>query len=165
MSDKEKEMLRLLFELIKGARKSDRELAKALKVSQPTVTRKRTILENEGFIKEYTVIPDLEKMGYEILAFTFLAFTEGKPELIEKAREWNKNQPNIVFAADGEGPLMNSILVSVHKDYGSFSKLISKLRQDWQPNLRNIQSFIVSMGRRELLIKPFSLKYLEKTSE
>lgn len=88
MSDKEKEKIDLLHELIKGSRRSDRELAKVLKISQPTITRKRTRLESEGYINEYTVIPNLVKMGYEIIAFTFLAFTEAKPELLAKAREW-----------------------------------------------------------------------------
>jgi len=80
---KKEEKLRILFELIKGARRSDRELAKAVGTSQPTITRKRTKLEKEGFIKEYTVIPDLKKMGYEIIAFTFLAFLEAEPRLIK----------------------------------------------------------------------------------
>jgi len=161
MKKKEEQKLKLLFELIKGARRSDRELAKNLRVSQPTITRKRTRLEKEGFIKEYTAIPDLGKLGYEIIAFTFLAFTEARPELIEKAREWTRGQPNVVFAGDGEGLGMNSILVSVHKNYSSFSRLITKLRQDWQPNLKDIQSFLLSINRPELMIKDFSFKYLE----
>ncbi len=162
MSEKEKEKLRLLHELIKGARRSDRQLAKVLKISQPTITRKRTRLEAEGLVQEYTVVPNLAKMGFEILAFTFLAFTEAKPESLEKAREWAKKQPNIVFAADGEGLSMNSILISVHKNYASFSKLITTLRQDWQPKLKDAQSFILSMNRPDLIVKPFSFRYLER---
>jgi DNA-binding Lrp family transcriptional regulator len=162
MSDKEKEKIDLLHELIKGSRRSDRELAKVLKTSQPTITRKRTRLESEGYINEYTVIPNLVKMGYEIIAFTFLAFTEAKPELLAKAHEWGKKQPNIVFASDGEGLGMNSIIVSVHKNYASFSKLITDMRQDWQPNLKDVQSFILSVNRPELMVKPFSFKYLGK---
>jgi len=165
MSQKEKEKIGLLFELIKGARRSDRELARVTKTSQPTVTRKRTLLEREGYIQEYTVVPDLGKMGYEIVAFTFVAFTETRPELIEKGRRWNNSQPNIIFSGDGEGLGMNTIIVSVHRNYASFSRLITKLRQDWQPNLKDIQSFILSVNRPELLVKPFSFKYLEKVNE
>lgn len=163
MSEKEKERIKLLFELIKGARRSDRELAKVLKISQPTITRKRTRLEMEGYIQEYTIIPSIAKIGYEIIAFTFLAFTESRPELLQKAREWTKKQPNIVFASDGEGLAMSSIIVSVHKNYSSFSELITNLRIDWQPNLKDVQSFILSVNRPELIIKPFSFKYLERT--
>jgi len=162
VSEKEKEKMKLLYELIKGARRSDRELAKALKISQPTVTRKRTRLEMEGLIEEYTIVPDLAKIGFEIIAFTLLAFTESTPELLERAREWCKKRPNVIFASDGEGLGMNSVIVSVHKNYASFSKLITTLRQDWQPNLKDAQSFILSVIRPELTIKPFSFRYLEK---
>jgi DNA-binding Lrp family transcriptional regulator len=162
MSEKEKEKLNLLRELIRGSRRSDRELAKVLKVSQPTVTRKRTHLELAGYVKEYTIIPNLTKMGYEIVAFTFLAFTEAKAELLEKAREWAKGQANVVFASDGEGLGMNSIIVSVHKNYASFSRLITTMRKDWQPNLKDVQSFILSLNRPELIVKPFSFRHLEK---
>ena len=37
--------LKLISELMKNSRRSDRELAKILQVSQPTVTRVRTKLE------------------------------------------------------------------------------------------------------------------------
>lgn len=139
---RKEEKSKLLFALIKWARRSDRELARALGTSQPTITRKRTKLEKEGFIKEYTVIPNLRKMGYEIIAFTFLAFREAKPELIEKAREWTRRQPCVIFASDGEGLGMNSVMISLHRDYASFSRLISNLRQDWQPNIKDVQNFI-----------------------
>jgi DNA-binding Lrp family transcriptional regulator len=161
MDKKEDEHLRLLHALTKGARKSDRELARVLKVSQPTVTRKRAVLEKEGYIKEYTIIPDLVKMGYDFVAVTFLSFAEDRPELFDKAREWTKGKPSVIFASNGEGLSMNSIMVSVHKNYASYSKLITELRRDWQPNLRNTETFIISLARPELFIKPFSFRYLE----
>jgi DNA-binding Lrp family transcriptional regulator len=52
---------RLISELMKNSRRSDRELAKALGTSQPTITRTRGKLEREGIIKEYTMIPDFTK--------------------------------------------------------------------------------------------------------
>jgi DNA-binding Lrp family transcriptional regulator len=165
MADKEREKLQLLLELIKNARKSDREIAKTLKISQPTVTRKRTSLEKEGYIREFTVIPNLEKMGYEIMAVSLLTFSESKPELTERAREWCKRQSSILFAGGGEGLGMHSIMVSVHKNYASYSRLITKLREDWQPNLKDVQSFLTSVSRRELVYKPFSFRYLEETPE
>lgn len=62
---------KLLFELLKNSKRSDRELAKVLGVSQPTITRRRKELEKTA-IEEYTIIPKWEKFGYEIAAFTFL---------------------------------------------------------------------------------------------
>ncbi|MGB9740196.1 MAG: winged helix-turn-helix transcriptional regulator [Candidatus Bathyarchaeia archaeon] len=46
------------LELISNCKISDRELAEALNISQPTVTRVRTWLENNNFIREYSAIPE-----------------------------------------------------------------------------------------------------------
>lgn len=56
--------IKLVCELIKNSRKSDRELAKLIGVSQPTVSRIRTRLEKEGVI-EYTGTANLRKLGFE----------------------------------------------------------------------------------------------------
>jgi DNA-binding Lrp family transcriptional regulator len=151
--------------LIRNARKSDREIAKALGISQPTVTRKRASLDKEGYIREYTIIPDLGKMGYEIMAISFLAFSEARPELSEKAREWCRKQPSVIYAAGGEGLGMHSVMVSLHKNYAGFSQLITNLREDWQPNLKDVQSFLMSIGRKELVYKELSFKSLEESQE
>jgi len=152
--------LKTLFELIKGARRSDRELAKAIRVSQPTVTRTRAKLEKMGLVKEYTIIPDLRKMGYELLVFTFMSFAEDRPELFGKAREWIKKQPSVIFANNGEGPRMNSMMLSLHKNYTGYTNLITDLKRDWQPNLTNLQSFIISLDRPDLTIRDFSFRHL-----
>ena len=60
----EKKMTSLLLELLKDSKRSDREIAKVLGVSQPTVSRMRWRLEEEGWIKDFTVIPDFVKMGF-----------------------------------------------------------------------------------------------------
>jgi len=79
--------LRLVSELMKNSRRSDRELARTLKISQPTVTRMRTRLEKEGIIKEYTMIPDFSKLGYHLIGITFIKLKKVlKPAEIEKAR-------------------------------------------------------------------------------
>ena len=38
---------KLLYELMKNSRRSDRELAKILRISQPTVSRRRIIIEKK----------------------------------------------------------------------------------------------------------------------
>jgi DNA-binding Lrp family transcriptional regulator len=152
--------LKILFELVKGARRSDRELAKAVGVSQPTVSRTIKKLEKTGFVKEYTTLPDLKRIGYELLAFTFMSFAEDKPDLFDKAREWIMKQPSVIFANNGEGLGMNSVMVSLHKGYASYSRLLTQLRRDWQPNLTSEQSFVISLDRPDLMIKHFSLRYL-----
>jgi DNA-binding Lrp family transcriptional regulator len=63
--------IRIIAELMKNSRRSDRELAKVLGVSQPTITRTRTSLESQGLI-EYTAVPDFARLGYELLVFTLV---------------------------------------------------------------------------------------------
>jgi len=162
MGKKETEF-KIIRELVKGARRSDRELAKAVGVSQPTVSRFIKKLENQGLVKEYTIIPELRKMGYELLVFTFLSFAEDRPELFEKAREWTKKQQAVIFANNGEGCGMNSIMVSIHEDYTSYTNLITQLKRDWQPNLTGEQSFVISLNRSDLMIKQFSFRHLLQT--
>src|SRR5208283_2079407 len=83
---------KILFELMKDSHRSDRQLAKSLGVSQPTVTRRRAILE-ENYIEGYTVVPKFGQIGFELAAFTFLKsklkfeVDEKKSEALKKMRE------------------------------------------------------------------------------
>jgi DNA-binding Lrp family transcriptional regulator len=144
-----------------GAKRSDRELAKILKVSQPTVTRKRKELERDGTIQEYTIIPDFTKIGYDFVAVTFLTFGEDSSEFLDNEREWAKRKSSVIYLTKGEGMGMNCFMISVHKNYASYSKLITELRRDWRPTLTNVQTFMVSLARPDLLVKPLSFRHLE----
>jgi DNA-binding Lrp family transcriptional regulator len=155
-----KNELAILLELVNGSRRSDREISKAAGVSQPTVTRTRTKLEKDGWIREYAIIPDLKRLGYELLVFTFMSFSEDRPELFERAREWVKKQSCIIFANNGEGLGTNSLMISLHRDYASYSRLLTQLRRDWQPNLVSEQSFVISLERSDLMIKEFSFRQM-----
>jgi DNA-binding Lrp family transcriptional regulator len=152
-----KRMLKLLFELMKNAKRSDREIAKIIGVSQPTITRMRQRLEKTAIV-DYTVIPDWTELGFEIMALTFIK-AKG---LGEKAKNWATKNPNVTFAAGGEGMGMDYAVMSFHKNFSDFSSFIKNLRTQWAENLQDLQSFLMTTGE-ERTVKPFSLKYLEKT--
>ena len=98
--------LRLLSELVKDSLRSDRELAKAVGVSQPTVTRMRARLEKEKVIKEYTMIPDFHKLGFEILAITFLVLDkEPDSQQFERTLSTFQNSARLIsfFLKNGLG--------------------------------------------------------------
>jgi len=154
-----KRMLKLLFEFMKNSKRSDREIAKIIGVSQPTITRMRQRLEKKAIV-EYTVIPDWAELGFEIVAFTFVKATK-QPELTEKAKEWTMKNPNVVFASGGEGMGMDCAMISFHKNFSDFSNFITNLRMAWAENLKDLQSFLMTADRQRKM-KPFSLKYLEK---
>ena len=157
-----KRMLKLLFELMKNAKRSDREIAKIIGVSQPTITRMRQRLEKTAIV-DYTVIPDWTELGFEIMAMT-LVKAKGLPEATEKAKKWAMSNANVVFAAGGEGMGMDYSIISFHKNYSDYSSFIENLKTEWTENLQDLQSFLMATGE-ERTVKPLSLKYLEKTWE
>jgi hypothetical protein len=97
-------------------------------------------------------MPNLVKMGYEIIAFRFLAFTEAKAESLAKAREWGKRQLNIVFASEADGLGINSTIVSVHKklcellevNNGYKTGLAAKFKEYTEPHLEHESSRVDS---------------------
>jgi len=151
----------LLRELLKNSKRSDRELAKILGVSQPTVTRTRSRLEREGIIQDYTIIPDLRKMGFELLGINFAKI---RPEILssdmrEKAEEFIGGFPGTIFASSGEGMGFNAVSIAVYRNYTEFQKRVNQFRAEWKDVVENIQSFVVAIGEREY--KRLSLTYLK----
>lgn len=84
---------KILLELMKNARISDRKLAKILDVSQATISRRRAFLERE-LIDGYTTIPKWDKLGYAILAVTLVksplrfASNQKMKDATDRSRKW-----------------------------------------------------------------------------
>jgi DNA-binding Lrp family transcriptional regulator len=158
---KTQKLLRLVSEMLKNSKKSDRELASILGVSQPTVSRTRARIEKE-YIKTYTIIPDFEKLGYQIMAIIF-AKTKSQPKVAEdisrKSKDWLTKYPNVIFGASGEGFGKDMVLVSFHKNYSAYIEFMRSLAKDWANYLDDFESFLVSIGAGYKL-RDFDLKYL-----
>ncbi|NWG10523.1 AsnC family transcriptional regulator [Candidatus Bathyarchaeota archaeon] len=142
--------LRLISELMKNSRRSDRELARAIGVSQPTITRLRAKLEGEGNILEYTVMPNFVKLGYHLFALTFINMkTAISPEEADKVRqiaqELAKKAPsNIVVIERGMGLGYTGVVGSFHKDYASYAELIEEIKRS--PHLESkTESFLINL--------------------
>jgi len=152
-------MIKLLYEMMKNSKRSDRGIAKIIGVSQPTITRMRQRLEKNGYIRDYTVIPNLEKLGYEIVAFTFMTAANSNAKS-EKMDKWVGSNTKIVLSAFGDGLNgKNSIVVSIHKDFTDYSKFMSEFRSKSSENIKDIDSFLVPL--RGDIPKHFSFKYLQ----
>ena len=155
---------KLLFELMKDSHRSDRQLAKALGVSQPTVTRRRALLE-ENYIEGYTIIPKLGKIGFEIAAFTFLKHKlknktgREKDQALRQLNEWYMKQPNVLVVQDGKGMSWDAICVSVHKSFSDFADFIRAQDSELSNWIVESQTFHADL-KPGLTIKPFHLKYL-----
>jgi DNA-binding Lrp family transcriptional regulator len=150
--------LRLISELVKNSRRSDRELAKVLGISQPTVSRTRMRLEKQGII-DYSAVPNLAKLGFEIIAVTFGKRDYRKhPEInLQKAKDFAERHPGIIFGAFGSGLGYDRIVISIHRNYSDYSKFLQEMRHEWAEIINIKDSFKVSLGSKEV-IQPFSLK-------
>jgi DNA-binding Lrp family transcriptional regulator len=142
--------LRLIAELMKNSRRSDRELAKALGISQPTVTRVRNRLEKEGIIKEYTIIPEFYELGYEIFALTLASLTpEATREQIEQMRtKWKETLEKAAFESvmiiRGMGLGHQMVIASFHEDYSAFVNFQRMISNNPLVDLSNLESFLVA---------------------
>ena len=152
----------ILSELLKNSRRSDRTLAKVLKTSQPTFTRRRTKLEKD-FIDGYTAMPKWKRLGFEIIAFTLVRSnvkyvnTEKRQAALNELKKWFSKQPNVVFAAEGAG--RDGIFVSIHKSYSDFVEFMERHNSELSAFLLESQTFIVSTNPATI-IKPLHFKYL-----
>jgi hypothetical protein len=80
-------------------------------------------------IREFTVIPDFQKLGYELVAFTLVKTKSGlSVDELEKARQISlrdmreKSPPEIVLFERGLGGGYTSIIVSFHHNYTEYAK-------------------------------------------
>ncbi len=155
---------KILAALMKNAKISDRQLARQIGVSQPTVTRRRAKLEKEA-IDGYTAIPVWAKLGYELLALTFvkgnqsLALKENTKVAHERGAKWAMRHPNVLMGSGSRGMGMNGFFISVHKSYADFDKLMSEHKRELGDMFTEIESVIVNLAGQEI-VKPLSLKYL-----
>jgi len=100
---------RILKALLSDCKQTDRALAKRVGVSQPTVTRIRQKFVSTEIIKSYEIIPNLAKLGFEVLAFSIMRTPTEKVE-----------EDNEVVYAVNLGP-KGMYAVSVHRKYADYS--------------------------------------------
>ncbi|UCD96405.1 MAG: AsnC family transcriptional regulator [Candidatus Bathyarchaeota archaeon] len=157
---------RILTELMKNAKISDRQLAKKLSVSQPTITRRRARMERMNLF-EYTIIPDLKELGYGIISFTFVHFKPSarftqllvRKDMEKQIKETLLQAPNLIFISTGTGLGFELVSVAVHKRYSEFIILRNEIANRWGDYLENIDSFVISMTG-DNMIRFLTLKFL-----
>jgi len=144
--------LGLISELMKNSRRSDRELAKALKVSQPTVSRMIKKLEKEGIIKEYTMIPDFAKLGFQLMSIAVAKLKKPtSQEALRNARkiahEMIEKHPTAVIATvSGIGLDADRVIIAFHRSYSEYMELLKYTREYPHVVLDEIRSFLVDLN-------------------
>lgn len=143
--------LRLISELMKNSRRSDRELAKTIGTSQPTVSRTIQKLEEQGIIKEYTMIPDFRKLGFQMLTFTFVKLIQPIPEnAFEETRKAvrekiMKRANTHILAMNGMGCGADGVVVAFHENYSSYVLFMDSLKDHPLVKVDELKSFIVNL--------------------
>jgi DNA-binding Lrp family transcriptional regulator len=147
-------------ELIKNPRLSDRQVAKILRVSQPTVTRRRIQIEKDGLV-EYTGIPDFGRMGFEIMAFTYgkWKFDKSSDTKMQAAKDFISKHPNIIFVSTGRSDFGDRVAISIHKNYSEYSKFTEDVRLEWAELIGDPKTFIISL-KVDNILKRLTFKYL-----
>ena len=157
----------LLFELMKDSHRSDRQLAKALGISQPTVTRRRAMLE-DSTIDGYTVVPKFGQIGFEIAAFTFMKTKlnhkrgKDKEDAFARLKDWYMKQANVVAVLDGQGMGWDAVCISLHENYTGYAEFLRMQQSELSDLIDETESFQADL-KPGVAVKPFHLKYLAKS--
>ena len=151
--------LRLVSELMKNSRRSDRELARALGVSQPTVSRLISKLQKEGVIKEYTMVPDFCKLGFNLMAIILFKLKPSSSaeikELHGAARELDSRRHHpYLLVMDGMGLGKELVAISFHRDYGDYDNYIRAVRESASfrkayVNTKDIEGFLIDLNYKD----------------
>jgi len=111
--------IKILSALLSNCKRSDRDIAKSTGVSQPTVTRARQRLVDEGIIKDYFAIPDYAKLGYEFGAVTLC-------EIVDKTI--NLSEWSVLVIAPAIGRKGDHILVTLHRSIANYQTFLKKIK-------------------------------------
>lgn len=162
--------IRIIVELMKNSRRSDREIAHAVGCSQPTVSRLIKRLEKEGVIREYTMVPDFKKLGYEIMAV--VSFGLKSPMSRAQFQEVEKHISEInddgfhpgFIGVNGMGSgRKNRLFVSFYRSYSDYSQEVSLIKRAPYLEGRSLESFLVDLNEEPVGVGVLSLSTIAKS--
>jgi DNA-binding Lrp family transcriptional regulator len=162
LSKKKEVDLKILCALLSMGGRSNREIAKSLGMTNVTVSRRKKKLEQEGYIKEYTAIPDFSKIGLEYVVITTSSGSV-TPQDIEEIKKSVQKYPEILWMLQDENLAQTQwVILSVHKNYESYLELVKEMQKTLMPKLHqniNPQNFNVLMFHTaKSNLKPLSFK-------
>ena len=119
---------KLLDELKKDARKSYRDIAKTLGLAVGTVSKKVKELEEQGIIKGYSPVIDLEKLGFGLTAIIGIKIRKGLSDPV--ARKLGVNPLVLaVYDVTGDFDLIALAKFKSKQELSQFLKTINSLQE------------------------------------
>ena len=114
---------KIVNEYLQDSRLSYREIAKRLGLAVGTIMTRTKKLELQGIIKDYTVILDHNKLGYDLTAITEITVSKGK--LIEMEKEIAKMKVTCaVYDVTGNN---DAIIIAKFKNRQELNQFTKKL--------------------------------------
>jgi DNA-binding Lrp family transcriptional regulator len=135
--------VKILRTLIADARLSSRQIAKKTGVSTGTVLSRMKKMEQAGVIREYSVIVDHEKLGYELTVIIEMTIAKGR--LLEIAKEIAK-VPNVCCVYNVTG-LTDAMVIAKFKkreELSGFTKHLLSL-----PHVERTNTHVVLSSMKE----------------
>jgi len=127
LSDTEKKVYCML---IRYPELSDSSIGSKLGVSRHTVSRSRKNFEQNGLIRKNNM-PNLKKLGFEILAFYHIRFDPRKPPDMEKSEVAPLLGDSTIFLARR---MFEAIMISIYKDYNEYKQDRTRIIQVLKEN-------------------------------
>ena len=115
--------VKILKALTADARLSSRQISKQCNVSVGTVLSRIKKMRQEGIIRGYSILPDHEKLGYELTVVTEITVSKGR--LLEMENEIARF-PNVCSVYDVTG-LTDAVIIAKFKDREELSKFTKHL--------------------------------------
>ncbi|MEA3229729.1 MAG: Lrp/AsnC family transcriptional regulator, partial [archaeon] len=144
LKNKEKQVL---SKLIRNGRKTDKQIAKEIGTTQPTVTRIRQKLEKEKYIRQYNASPSFEKIGFNIVVITIMRWKDySKQKPLADFIKNIKNNTSVICFARGNGLSgRTAYFISTHKDMKSYEDFIVDIKTKWGEYIDSTDQFISSV--------------------
>ena len=138
------EDLSILKELKRDSRQTTRDIGRILEVSSTTIHRRLNNLIKNGYIKQFTIVPDWNKLERETLAFIMISvdydhIKKKKAQQAEIAEKLRKH-PFVFDAATITGS--KDLLIKVRaKDTKELDQFINYLRK--VPGIHRTETLVV----------------------
>ena len=119
LDDLDKSLLRALQ---KDGRLSNVQLARKISLSPPATHSRLKRLEKEGYIRNYTVIVDPEKAGYDLQCFIQIGLQTPQSIQVEGFREAMRKMPEVLdcYHITGEYDYILKVVLRNRKDLEHF---------------------------------------------
>ena len=128
------------------------------------MSRLRSKLVTEGLVRHFSAIPDFAKIGYELMAFSFVKFNMDQlMKIKDKTGSWVQSNPCIIFSSMAEGMGMDAITISLHRNYTEYKNFVMENKRRGGKFIAEVHYILVDL--KADIAKPLSFKYLAEEHE